>query len=170
MIWVNNLPIPPSANTMYETNVSKKWKHGKNGKYMGFVTSKRRSDELVHFQKSCQSFKNVNHKALEFIRSECLRWIKMGFVLRLDTYFAFENSRIWTKAGQPKGLDADNRRKALQDGVCSILDIDDKWIFSGIIEKVTCDSEDQEQCLIRISPIKHRTLQEIKNLRSTAAF
>lgn len=171
MIWIQKLPVPPSANELYETNVTKCWKKSKAGQpYMGFKTSRRKSDVLQHFQLQCLSFKNTNLIKIGQIRNELLNWIKDGFVLRVDTFIAFERSRIWTKDGQPQVIDADNRRKALQDGLAKILDIDDKWFFSGNIEKVTCDQKESECSLIRISPVKCRSLTEINNLRNTADF
>lgn len=168
MIWIEKLPIPPSANEMYETNVYKKRKFSKKTgrEYMGVGTSKRKSDVLIHFQLLCTSFKNQHLNQIKIIREQCLGWISKGYVLRVDTWFAFEHSRLWTKDGQPQMLDADNRRKALQDGLANILDIDDKWIFSGMIEKVTCDSKEYEQCVIKIIPVKCRTLTEIRHQRT----
>lgn len=155
---------------MYEINVTKVWKMGKRGKYMGFKTSKRKAASLTHFQLQCQSFRNVNHQKIASIKKECLQWISEGKLLRVDTWFAFENSRIWTKDGQPKVIDADNRRKPMQDGLAQMLGIDDKWFFSGNIEKVTCVSKEYECTIIRILPVKARTLTEIQAIRNTAAF
>lgn len=171
MIFIENLPIPPSANDMYEPNVHRKKKLNKAGKeYLAVKVLRRRSAEYETFLLRLQSFKNVNLHNMTKIRTELLKWIGQGYVLRVDTWYAFEHSRLWDKNGQPKPLDADNRRKAMQDGLSKILDIDDKWFFSGNIEKVSCDSKDLECSIIRITPVRARTLQEIKALRNTAAF
>ncbi len=166
MFWITNFPIPPSTNELYETNVTKVWKKSlKTGKpYMGFKTSRRRSAELEKFLLECLSFKNANYQLIQKMRPEILKWISEGSVLRLDSWVAFERSRIWTKDGQPQVIDADNRRKALQDGISKILDLDDKWVYSGIMEKVTCESKDLEQSVIKISPFKCRSLNEIKEM------
>ncbi len=170
-IWLDNLPIPPSANTMYDTTVRKVKKRNKAGKiYQGVITGKKCSLELEHFKLRCRSFKNVNHVLISQMRLQCLEWIKQGYILRVDTWFGFEHSRIWTKDGQPQRIDSDNRRKPMQDGLAEILDIDDKWFFSGNIEKVTSDSKELECGIIRIMPIKARTLKQIRLLRNTGAF
>lgn len=168
MLWIEKLPLPPSANEMYETRAFRKKKISKKTGdiYTGIVTSKYKSDSLTIFQLQCKDFRNRNLSKVYQIREILMKWISQGFVLRVDSWFAFEHSRIWTKDGQPQVLDADNRRKALQDGLATILDIDDKWFFSGNVEKVTTTSKDYEQCLIRITPVKARTLQEIQNLKN----
>lgn len=159
---------------MYETNVTKKWKKSlKTGKpYMGFVTSKRLSPELEQFQIRCLSYRNVLLQKNPEILQKIQDWIKGGFVLRMDTFFVFEQERIWTKDVNPQVLDADNRRKPMQDGVSKIIGVDDKYIFSGNVEKATCVNKDFEQCLVRIMPVKGRTLQEIHNLitQNSSAF
>lgn len=163
--------MPPSANEIYETNVTKVWKQKKGGgKYLGFKTSRRRADCLIEFQLKCQSFKNCNLENFRRIQKQCIEWINQGYVLRLDSFFVFENSRVWTKAGHPQQMDADNRRKPLQDAVTNLIGIDDKWVFSGNIEKATCDSKEYEQCIARITPTNCRSLNQIKALRNTAAF
>jgi hypothetical protein len=156
---------------MYETNISKK-ATTKNGKpwVKVKVTGKRRSEEYDLFLLRLQSFKNANHHNFVQIRTQLLAWIKDGFVLRVDTWYAFEHKRIWTLDGQPQEIDADNRRKAMQDGLSKMLDIDDKWFFSGNVEKVSCNSKDLECSVIRILPVKARTLAEIRLIRNTAAF
>lgn len=165
MILINNLPIPPSANTMYETNVHRYYKH--NGK-IGIKTSRRKSGELESFQLKCKQFENVNFEKLKPIKLKVKEYIAQGFVLQLDTWFILEYSRIFSKDGYPKTIDADNRRKPMQDAISNMLGIDDKWIFCGIIEKATCSNKDSEQCIIKITPTKPKNLEQIiKNLANS---
>lgn len=167
MIWLKGLPVPPSANSMYLTNVHKKWKTNKAGKqYMGVGTSRRKSQDLVNFQTQCLNYRNILlHKSSNIINM-IKKYIDDGYMLRVDTFIAIEHDRIWTKYNTPKQIDADNRRKALQDGISTIIGVDDKYIFSGNIEKVTCVNKDFEQCLIRITPFKARTLDNILEMIS----
>lgn len=166
-IWLS-LTLPPSSNEAYEINVTRVGKVNKKGKsYMGFKTSRRRSDKLMFFQMQCASYKNSNLNRVSAIRKKICEWIAQGYVVRLDTWFVFERSRIWTKDHQAQTLDADNRRKPLQDGLSNILDIDDKWFFSGNVEKVTCTSKDSECTIIRISPQRPRSLEDIHQIRNT---
>lgn len=169
MIWID-LPLPPSANEMYETSVVRIRKTNKHGKsYQGFKTGKRKADCLQEFQLKCRSLKNANAKAVKTIKEQCKFWIQSGYVLKVDSWFAFTYDRIWTKDGNPKKLDADNRRKALQDGLSIILDIDDCHFFSGIVEKVTCATKELQCSVIRISPIRPQTLDEIRKQRNMGA-
>jgi len=164
MIWITNFPVPPSTNDLYETTGRAVIKVNKQGKkYYGVKTSRYGSKELQHYKAQCKSFYNLNHKALDEIAIKIKSWISQGYVIRMDSFVAFEYSRVWSKENQPKQIDADNRRKALQDSICEILGIDDKFVFSGIMEKVTCENE--EQCLINFQPLKPRTINDIRILK-----
>lgn len=128
---------------------------------MGFKTSRRKSDSLKLFQEKCLIYKKSHPQRLDKIRAECLKWIQAGYVLRVDTYFAFEHSRLWTEKMRPQQLDADNRRKPMQDEVGKLLEIDDKYFFSGFIEKVSCINKDFECSIVKISPVLARGLGQI---------
>lgn len=156
---------------MHSVGSNKVWRQKKDGtKYLSTSAHVYNSPELRHFYLQCKSFGNLNHIQMASIRKQCLDWISKGFLLKVDIFVAFENSRVWTKDGQPQQIDADNRIKPMQDGLSKMLSIDDKWFFSATIEKVTCNSKDYEQCVIKISPIKAKTLTEIQNLRNTVGF
>lgn len=134
----------------------------KKGKqYQGVKTSRYASSELVHFKKQCQSFYNLNFKTINAISAQVKEWIALGLTIQMDTFVALENSRVWTLENTPKQIDRDNFLKGTQDALCEILGIDDKHIFTGLIEKVTCETKDQEQTLIKLSAFKPRTLNEI---------
>lgn len=163
--WIKNLPIPPSANKMYEPTAHKQWKVGKSGKrYLGVNVGRRASDELILFQKKCEQFKLINQNNLVRICTDLYGLMESGYVFRVDTWYSFEKSRIFTKDGRPKQIDSDNRRKPMQDGLALILGIDDKWFFSGNTEKVYCNSKEEECSIIRIIPVKARSAAEILNL------
>lgn len=166
MIWISNFPIPPSTNDLYETTGRPVIKINKKGKtYTGVKTSRYASNELSHYKNQCKSFYNLNFSKIDAISIKIKEWISQGYVIKLDTFVAFEKSRIWSKEKQAKQIDADNRRKALQDGLSQMLNIDDKWIFSGNMEKIDCETKDEEQCILYIEPIKPRSLRDIKNLK-----
>ena len=150
MIVIRNFPFPPSANEMYATNVHKYKKP--DGK-MGVKTSQRRSEVLENFYTQCDLFEKINKKNMDLIRSQIEKWIGQGRMLGMDCYVVVEYDRVITKDGKPHQFDADNRRKALQDGICSILGIDDKYVFRGITEKVTCNRKDSECAIIKIYPM-----------------
>ena len=154
MIIIKNFPFPPSANEMYATNVHK-FKSG------AIRTSKRRSKILEFFYEQCDLFEKINKKNIDAIKAQLNKWIAQGQVLGMDCYVVVEHSRVWTKDGNPQQFDADNRRKALQDGICEILGIDDKYVFRGITEKVTCNRKDSECSIIKIYPMQGKSLQNL---------
>lgn len=166
MIWINRLPLPPSTNNLYETGARKVLKINKNGKrYEGFKTSRRRSDELVHFQAQMKSFANINYERINLIKIQINNWIEQGFVIRMDSFVAFEYSRVWSLQGKPKQIDSDNRIKSLQDCIADMLGIDDKHIFIVNMEKITCEFKLDEQAIISLEAVKPRTLNDIKKLK-----
>lgn len=165
MISIFNLPIPPSINRAYETTGRVVTKRNKQGKiYQGVATSRYGSPELVHFKKQCQSFYNLNYQKIDSYKPIIQSWIDQGYVVKVEAYVAFEHSRAWTLEHKAKQIDSSNRIKALEDGLAVMLDIDDKWNFLVSIEKVTCD-KDSEQCVVYLSPMKPRTLNDIKGLK-----
>ena len=148
---------------MYETGARKVIKMNKKGKqYEGFKTSRRRSDALIHFQAQLKSFYNLNYAKLDLIKAELNRWIESGYVIKMDSYVAFEHTRVWSLENQPKKIDADNRRKALQDSLTEVLEIDDKWIYAGNMEKVTCSTKEEEQCIVSFEAMKPKTINDVK--------
>jgi Holliday junction resolvase RusA-like endonuclease len=167
MFWIYGLPIPPSANSLYETNVNKKWVKRNGSPFLKVSTSKRCSDELKVFKTRCELFKRQHSEKFNQFSLQCMNWVNQGYVLRMDSYCIFEHSRIWTKDNKPKQLDADNRRKALQDAVFELLNIDDKHVFCGNIEKATCDNKDLECSIIKISPVMAKNLSDIKKLMAS---
>lgn len=151
---------------MYETTGRPVIKINKQGKqYQGVKTSRYASPELGHFKKQCTSFYNLNFKIIDSISLKLKEWISQGYVIRMDSFVAFEHSRVWTLEKTPQRIDADNRRKALQDSISDMLGIDDKFIFSGIMEKVSCEIKEDEQCIVNFTPMKPRTLNDIKSLK-----
>lgn len=151
---------------MYETTGRIVTKRNKSGKiYTGVKTSRYGSKELEHFKTQCKSFYNLNYEKIDSISEIMQGWINKGMVIRLDCYVAFEYSRIFTLEHNPKQLDADNRHKGLQDALSTMLKIDDKFIFSGIIEKVTCENKQDEQCIVSFEPMKPRTINDIRSLK-----
>lgn len=67
--------------------------------------------------------------------------IDQGLVLRVDTYFIFERSSIFTKKGEVKKKDHTNHIKLAHDALAKCLDIDDCYFFSGNCEKVIGERE-----------------------------
>lgn len=85
-----------------------------------------------------------------------------SFALRVDCYFVFHVERIFTVNGKLERLDADNRLKPARDAIATLLDLDDKYFFAGLCEKVTTRSKESECTLIRIEQMIPRTLEQIQ--------
>lgn len=166
ILWINNIPIPPSVNDMYETTGRAVKKINKNGKiYTGVKTSRYGSKELQHFKAKCKSFYNLNYEKIDAIAATINGWIDQGYVIKFNSYACFERSRLWTLDNKAKQIDADNRKKGLQDSIADMLKINDKYFFSGIMEKVSCDLKEEEQCIVSFEPMRARTMNDIKTLR-----
>lgn len=150
MLVINNFPFPPSVNEMYESHI--KYIKTKSGKKIA-KTYRRRSIELESFYERCYLFKARNRINFEIITKQVNDWLSNGKVLKLDIEVLVEKSRVFTVQGVPKQFDADNRAKAVLDGLSKILGIDDKYVFSVSIEKVTCSQKDMECAQIKIIPI-----------------
>lgn len=151
-IWLVKFPLPPSENTRL------------------FAVRSRMVKSKVHRQYTdlCHLWANHNQKAFDDIRNQLLDKMMechqagRHFALRVDCYFVFEHSRIYTQANALEKLDADNRIKAALDGLSSILGIDDRHFFASSCEKLTTHSKDLECSVLKISQMSPRTLEDLK--------
>jgi hypothetical protein len=117
-----------------------------------------KSPEARVYEAKIDNFYMYNKKSLDLISTE----IK-GSLIRVDMYFVFLYSKIIGKEGQVKQTDYSNRVKQSQDGLARCLQIDDKMVKCGFLELVTCDKEDDEQIIFKISKIDRiRTIDELK--------
>lgn len=168
MLWLANFPLPPSVNE-YLMPVSGGWSVSKKGRAYQkgrWVKTKEHTD----YMKRCElwalankrGFTDAKEKLKEEVRKATLEKKRIAF--RVDTYFAFENSRIWTVNNLPQQLDADNRLKPCRDALAKILEIDDKYFFSGFFEKVTTTNKNEECTILRIETMYPRTLEDIKKV------
>lgn len=165
--WLANFPLPPSVNE-YLMPVAGQWavsKAGKSYRKGRFVKTKLH----VQYLNRCQIWRAQNSEAFDKIKSELLRLQAQAqangqpFALRVDCYFAFEHSRLWSKAGEAKSLDSDNRLKPCRDALAKLLSIDDKYFFSGFFEKVSTHSKDLECAYLKISLMTPRSLTNLKD-------
>lgn len=165
-IWIVNFPLPPSVNEYLmpiagPTARNKKGKLYKTGRFV-------KTEPHRIYRKMCEQWKTLNMLAFETIQKELHEKVerakeekkRIGFMV--DTYFIFEESRIWTKENTPQRLDADNRLKPCRDALSEILGIDDKYFFSGFFEKLSTQEKDKECTIIRIRQMTPRTLQSLR--------
>lgn len=148
-VFMAELPLPPSHNNMYSTIFQR-------GKPIRIP-----SVELKMFNQAmdrwalCRS--DELSRALRFFR-ECAA---IGLKFKIDRFFFFEYSRIISKEGNVKIMDASNRVKALDDGVSKIIGVDDKLFFRGSEEKAICDQGMAESCAVLLSVVRERRSSEV---------
>lgn len=168
MIWIVNFPLPPSVND-YLMPVAGGWSVNKKGrKYQKGRWVKTEPHKL--YMQRCHEWKLLNGEAWYKIRAELkaqvlkARQERRRVAFQVDTYFAFHDERIWTVNNIPERLDADNRLKPCRDALADILEIDDKYFFSGFFEKVSTKTKEEECTYMRITPMIPRTLESIKKM------
>ncbi len=163
MIWIQGFPLAPSVNE-YLIPVPGKWAITKNGRQYQkgrFVKSK------VHrnFLDQCYLWRSLNLTAFNRIHTLLHNAHKHAgntFALRVDCFFVFHVERIFTVNGKIEQLDADNRLKPTRDALATLLDLDDKFFFAGLCEKVTTPKESNQCAIIRIEQMIPRTLDQVK--------
>ena len=149
-------PMPPSSNHLYVSFV-------RNGKNI-----RKPSKELNQYKKQMEKWKFINLLAMQKLHHwmEYEAWqhdLKAERLYRLDRYFCFPYSKIWTKEGKPKKLDASNRIKAFDDCFCDMIGVDDKRIWSGVAEKVTLEETRQPCVIVKIRPIRSKDWKGLIN-------
>lgn len=152
MMWVVRFPMPPSVNNyLMPTRV-------KGSHTMRLVKTE------IHrkFMSQCLTWRSYNYKTLAPMIDKLKRMKDeteaegRQFALRVDAYFAFGPERI-------KVNDANNRLKPVLDGIVKVLEIDDRYFYSGICEKVLIGSKEFECTYLKISPMIPRTLSQIQD-------
>lgn len=120
---MQNLPMPPSLNNSYM-----------NVRGVGRVATK----ELINFRTALRVWefdkKDVNAYLASKLRDR---------VIRVDLKFYFAKKSVITKLNSVKKNDVSNRIKAIEDGLCSIFDTDDKYVFTIAAHKMlSCDDNE----------------------------
>lgn len=86
-------------------------------------------------------------------------WVSRGSTVRVDLYFIFKKERLFSKIGDVKRLDVDNRLKPCLDQLSKITGVDDKYFFAGWREKLWTLSSEKEQTLIVLK--EHNQRQDL---------
>lgn len=144
----DNFPISPSENNCYPSMVNKR-----TGRAFRFP-----SRELKAFQAAAKAWAEP--------RASIIAQAKLGLLpspraqIRIDLYIAFTPSRLFTKDGRRKQLDASNRIKPIHDALADILGIDDRFFYTGQSEAVLADGG--SECVLvkmRLAPV--RTMSDV---------
>lgn len=119
VIELREFPFPPSDNKLHRTG------------RRSFIRYK--SGEYLAYEHQMSVYRLANLKALEEIRG------KLTSMHKLTVLLYFEPSRLFTKTGKPKRIDATNFLKALCDCLSKLLLIDDSEFWD--VRVVKCKSE-----------------------------
>jgi Holliday junction resolvase RusA-like endonuclease len=71
--------------------------------------------------------------------------------LRLEFVYFVPRKKLFSKIGVPKSWDVSNRIKAIEDALCRLLDVDDKWVWLITAAKCEVDDDDPERVSVEIS-------------------
>lgn len=149
-IWLTKFPLPPSINEQLAPSRGR------------LIKTKKARD----YDEKVKMWIFVNRDGLTKAQSVLLPFVQTGFGLRIDSFFAFQEQRILCKSARAKDwvrvLDANNRLKSAIDGLSAGLGIDDKFIFTGLCEKVICKSSVDEGVTFLVQPVRLRTLQDVQ--------
>lgn len=154
MIVFDDFPLPPSVNSCYPT-----------------IGGRRvRSGDLKKFLVWAARWKALHMRQMLDCEDQLRAWMREGYQIRVDSWFCFEYSRVYTKKYEIKALDAHNFTKPLHDALAELLNIDDRHFFSGLAEKVTTTTQEQQCTIVTFQKMKPTTKQLIlESLKDTAA-
>lgn len=166
MVWIESFPLPPSVNN-YLMPVAgkvkfsqKRQKHYRQGHLV-------KTKEHKQYETDCTLWALQHQETLERIKERIFFAMKKSeaagdrFALKVDTYFVFHETRLFTVNNKIERLDRDNRLKPFQDNIKHIIGLDDKYIFSGNVEKVSTKDWSKECVIIKIAVTRPRTDLEI---------
>ncbi len=92
------------------------------------------------------------------------QWTK-DHVLRVDCYFIFNPSKVFTKTKKAKSwvqrIDVHNRLKPLHDVIAKATEVDDSFYFEGDTVKASGDYIVEPYVLIKIQPTKPKTIHDV---------
>ncbi len=151
------IPLPPSANEQLMTARP----NGKRFTRMIKTLKARAFDDDLRLWmlKNKSEIFEIREKAKAMISDDSKTF------LRVDCYFAFQNDRLFSKTKKAKDfvkrLDANNRLKSSLDALSHILNIDDRYFWTGLCEKVSCESAHDEQVIIKVSAWTAKTISQV---------
>lgn len=146
-IILKQIPIGPSINEIYKP-IRGRFVKGESGRI---------------YDKKIQAYKLRNFRILQQAHE-----MFKGHTLCVDKYFVFHNKRLYCKDGSIKKIDVENFLKSSIDGLAELLGIDDKMFKSGITEAVSCEKEEQQQLIVKITLHKMRTYEELTGILNLA--
>lgn len=142
MFTLKKIPLPPSSNQIYASV---------RGRLI-------KSQHARIYSNQCQIWALKNFKLLDMIKDH----YKSETTLEVNYIFVFHKQRLVGKKNQIKKLDAANRIKVIQDELAKMIGIDDSLFLKTTIEKVTCESESDQQVIIEIKAAELKSYEGLK--------
>lgn len=138
---LSNMPMPPSVNDCYP---------GKERRFASF--------ELKQYKNHMQLWGLTVAVQLRQIASELRTGLgQPGVMLKVERQFFFHAHRVLTKQVQARQLDHTNFIKCLDDAVCALLQIDDKYIWESSELKIPVAKPTAEQTSVILSLVNIST-------------
>lgn len=164
---LTGLPMPPSSNHQYAARAFP-GKHAKGftgerkvGFTMARICPTRELEQYEKAMKETWKAEGNNLAAIYKCRAAVKDWQLRGLYLRVETFAFFPYFDLFTKEGLPRKMDGTNRLKALHDCLAEILEVDDCWFWDAEVKK-RVDEKDRKFCMVRFSPVRSETLQQMK--------
>lgn len=120
-VKISGIPMPPQSNHMYATS--------RRGHRFA-------SKDLCGFKEAINAIMFLKREDLEDVRRKLQNLLTYNSSLKIERFYYFLYERIYTKDGRPKKMDVSNRIKALDDGISTMIGVDDSWFFQGSEYKI----------------------------------
>lgn len=151
-MWITDFPLAPSVNSYLMPVVIK--------------GQTRLVKKKIHreFLDQCHRWASDNKKEVDQIRKSLQRQLAIAkkesrqFALAVEMYFVFG------KGPRVSNNDADNRVKPTLDAIVSIFGIDDRYVYSGLYEKVSATDGGQECTILRINQTTPRLQTQVHQM------
>lgn len=144
MIVFDRLPLCPSQNAQLTIS----YKHRRFIKTdKARLFDSQMNDYALHFNKIIQNAKAI---------------INPKDILKVDCYFIFHKDRILSKKLELKRIDSDNRVKSTRDAISKLLEHDDRYFVTGIVERCYCDDIKDEQAIVIITKSSLKSYDQLK--------
>ena len=155
-IIISDFPMPPSHNLLYDYVKPYTLKNG--------ITQKKWKYSTVYkdYISVCYEWSFKHYARLKKIKKDI--GASTG-ILKLDTFFIFPYTKIFSKSGAIKKIDASNRLKACHDCFSEIVGLDDKHFFCGYFGKYPT-SDDDERVIMVVSEMETAELKRFLNPNS----
>jgi hypothetical protein len=145
--WLDKFPLCPSVNNQLRVSGQGMFK----------------TKEARNFDQQVMTYRLMNIHRVNSLEMSMKQLLSDGFVFRVDCYFIFEKSKLFSKKKEVKTIDAQNRCKATIDALVKLVEVDDKYFFAGDAEKLfTTNVVEANTTIIRITEWMPRSLEDLR--------